>query len=227
VEHGQARRVRGAGDASFVRIGGFQKFSLIDYPGRSAAVVFTQGCNFRCPYCHNPELVDPSMYGAPLDVESILGFLSRRRGLLDGVVVTGGEPTIQRDLVPFLSSIKGMGFDVKLDTNGARPDVVDEVIRRGVVDFIAMDVKAPLDHYERLSGVVVSRNAIRSSIALIQRSGIRHFFRTTRPVDLLTDEDLRRISDLLGPTAAWRIQPCRGAAPTLTPAVLLPSAAAS
>ncbi|HON24151.1 MAG TPA: anaerobic ribonucleoside-triphosphate reductase activating protein, partial [Syntrophales bacterium] len=107
-----------------MKIGGFQKFSLIDYPGMISAVVFTQGCNFRCPYCHNPELVDPRRFGATIPAGDILEFLAGRRGKLDAVVVTGGEPTMQGDLFEFMKDIKAMGFLVKLDTNGSAPVVL-------------------------------------------------------------------------------------------------------
>src|SRR5512143_2442184 len=107
-----------------MRIGGLLKFSLIDYPGKVAAVVFTAGCNYRCPFCHNPELVLPELFNPPLSVDDILSFLEKRQGQLQGVVVTGGEPTIHNDLPEFLSRIKSLGYFVKLDTNGSRPDVL-------------------------------------------------------------------------------------------------------
>ncbi len=112
-----------------MKIGGLQKISLIDYPGRISAIVFTQGCNFRCPYCHNPELVDPAQYGPILPEEEVFSFLEKRRGKLDAVTVTGGEPTLQPDLDRFLQEIKGMGYLTKVDTNGSNPDVLERLIR--------------------------------------------------------------------------------------------------
>lgn len=191
-----------------MRIGGFQKFSLIDYPGKCSAVVFTQGCNFRCPYCHNPELVHPTLFEEPLDVMAILGFLSRRRGLLDGVVVTGGEPTLHHDLPEFLARLKAMGFSVKLDTNGGHPIVLSDIITHGLADFIAMDVKAPFEDYNRLAGVKVNIEAVQESINLIQRSGLEHLFRTTYPPDLLTEKDIRRLSNALPAGHRYVVQPC-------------------
>lgn len=135
-----------------MQIGGLQKFSLLDYPGKISAVVFTQGCNFRCPYCHNPELVDPARYQECLPEEEIFSFLETRRGKLEAVTVTGGEPTLQKSLAPFLRRIKDMGFLVKLDTNGSRPDVLEELLRQKLIDYIAMDIKAPLEKYEAVTG---------------------------------------------------------------------------
>ncbi|MDD3283118.1 MAG: anaerobic ribonucleoside-triphosphate reductase activating protein, partial [Candidatus Cloacimonetes bacterium] len=111
-----------------MKIGGFQKFSLLDYPGEMSAIIFTQGCNFRCPYCHNPELVLPQIFSPIINTEKVLRFLYRRRRKLSAVVVTGGEPTLQEDLIAFLKILKAMRFKVKLDTNGAMPDVLAKVL---------------------------------------------------------------------------------------------------
>ncbi|OQX50761.1 MAG: anaerobic ribonucleoside-triphosphate reductase activating protein [Candidatus Cloacimonas sp. 4484_209] len=133
-----------------MKIGGFQKVSLIDYPGKICAIVFTRGCNFRCPYCHNPELVLPENYSPLIPEEEIFSFLEKRRGKLDAVEITGGEPTLQEDLTEFIRKIKEMGFLVKLDTNGSFPSVLEKVIYSGLVDYIAMDVKAPLEKYRQV-----------------------------------------------------------------------------
>ncbi|HEC86320.1 MAG TPA: anaerobic ribonucleoside-triphosphate reductase activating protein, partial [Thermoplasmatales archaeon] len=131
-------------------IGGFQRFSLIDYPGKICAIIFTQGCNFRCPYCHNPELVNPKLFQEPIDENDIFRFLEMRKGKLDAVEITGGEPTLQPDLIEFMRKIKAMGFLIKLDTNGTNPEVVEKIIKNKLVDYIAMDVKAPLEKYEKV-----------------------------------------------------------------------------
>ena len=162
-----------------MRIGGFQKFSLIDYPDFISAVVFTQGCNFRCPFCHNPELVLPDSFGPTIDSEYILNFLNHRKGKIDGVVLTGGEPTLQPDLLSFLKKIKAMSFMIKLDTNGTRPEVVRNALDENLLDFIAMDIKAPLNFYSEISGVDVDTGSITKSIDLILTSGIDYRFRTT------------------------------------------------
>jgi pyruvate formate lyase activating enzyme len=180
-----------------MRIGGLQRVSLIDYPGLISAVVFTQGCNFRCPFCHNPELVDPERFDAPLDEGNVLGFLEKRRGKLDGISITGGEPTLQPDLASFAGRLKEMGFLVKVDTNGSRPDVLADLIAGGQVDFIAMDVKAPLKKYDLLTVTRSSGLLIRESIGLVMASGLPYEFRTTAVPSLLTDRDFREIGKLV------------------------------
>jgi pyruvate formate lyase activating enzyme len=171
-------------------IGGFQKFSLSDFPGRISAIVFTQGCGFRCAYCHNPELVEPSLFISSIPDERILEFLKTRRGRLQGVVVTGGEPTVHADLPRFLESIKTLGFAVKLDTNGSNSDMVGLIIARRLVDFIAMDLKAPLSSYERITRVSVKHEDIERSLELVKASGIPHELRTTYLESLLSDEEM-------------------------------------
>jgi pyruvate formate lyase activating enzyme len=192
-----------------MRIGGFQKFSLLDYPGLVSAIVFTQGCNFRCPYCHNPELVLPDQFGETVDPEWILAFLETRQGRLDGVTITGGEPTIQPDVLEWLEAIKQRSFRVKLDTNGSNPHVVKQALDRNLLDFIAMDIKAPLDSYAALAGTAVDTAAIEQSIAHILHSGIAYQFRTTLAPTLLTEAmktDIRRWMDCL--RAAHVFQEC-------------------
>ena len=172
-------------------IGGFQAFTLSDYPGKPAAIVFTQGCNFRCPYCHNRRLwplVAPQL--TENTPQSVLRFLESRNGQLDGVVISGGEPTLQQDLATFLWELKRMGLAVKLDTNGSRPVVIDRLIRESLVDYIAMDIKAPLEKYHLLSGVGVDTAAIRESVEIINTGRIPHHFRITNFQPLLSTEDL-------------------------------------
>jgi len=175
-------------------IGGLQKLSLIDYPGKVAAVVFTQGCNFRCPFCHNRELVIPSEFHAAIPEEEVTSFLLQRRDKIQGVVVTGGEPTIQPELIPFLKKVKGMGFCVKLDTNASRPDVIAGILQEKLVDFFAVDVKAPLERYADLAGVKVNAGDIQESFRRIIDSGVDHLFRTTVVKPLFVPEDFERIS---------------------------------
>ena len=180
-----------------MRIGGIQKCSLIDFPGKVSAVLFTQGCPWRCPYCHNERLVFPDRFDPPILETEVFSFLRRRREQLDGVVVSGGEPTIQPDLIEFIREIKKMGFAVKLDTNGFRPDVLEKVIRLELLDYIAMDVKAPLDNYATVAGARVDTGKTRRSISIIINSGIDHEFRTTAVPGLHTIEDLRAIGELV------------------------------
>lgn len=180
-----------------MRIAGFQKFSLIDYPGKLSAVVFTQGCNFRCPYCHNPELVDPHLFSEQIDPDEIFAFLEKRKGKLDAVVITGGEPTIHKDLPIFTKRIKDMGYLVKVDTNGTNPDILGDVISHGSVDYIAMDLKAPTEKYEYVVKVQVNKEAIASSVSMIMNSGVDYEFRTTLVSGLLMADDILKIGDMI------------------------------
>ena len=189
-----------------MRIGGLQKLSLIDYPGKVAAIVFTQGCNFRCPYCHNPELVLPEYFGAVIPEEEVLSFLKRRRGQLTGVVITGGEPTQQRDLILFLQKIKGLGYAIKLDTNGSHPRVLKKVIQQHLADHIAMDIKAPLNEYQKVAGVKVDTSCVRESIEILRISGIPYEFRTTLVKPLLSANALPDIMALIGDTPRYVVQ---------------------
>lgn len=191
-----------------MKIGGFQKFSLLDYPGELSAIVFTQGCNFRCPYCHNPELVRPELYSPLLSTEKVLRFLYRRRKKLSAVVVTGGEPTLQEDLVPFLKLLKAMRYKVKLDTNGASPEVLAQVIYAGAADYIAMDLKAPLPLYQKLTRSKVKKEDIIRSMELIRLSGLDYEFRTTVAPEILFGDDLFDIHQLLYQGDRYYIQPC-------------------
>ena len=180
-----------------MRIGGFQKFSLIDYPGKICAIVFTQGCNFRCPYCHNPELVKPSLFGKTIPEEEIFSFLEKRKGKLDAVEITGGEPTLQKDLVDFIRRIKEMGYLVKLDTNGSNPEILLEIINHGLVDYIAMDIKAPLEKYKEVIHSVINPEKIKRSIRTIMSSNIKYEFRTTVVKSQLSKEDIINIGKLI------------------------------
>ena len=189
-----------------MKIGGLLKFTLIDFPGRPAAAIFTQGCNFRCRYCHNPELVYPHMFTEPVAEEEIDAFLKRRQGTLEGVVVSGGEPTLFDDLPQFLSKLKSMGYAVKLDTNGTRPDMLKEIIDNKLVDFIAMDLKAPLEKYALITGVEFNMSIIQQSMDLIRSAGIGYEFRTTYDKEVLTDADIEAISHMAG--GHYRVQEC-------------------
>ena len=178
-------------------IGGFQKFSLNEYPGKTAAIIFTAGCNFRCPYCFNPDLVIPKKYGPPIDEAEIFDFLKRRQGLLEGVVVSGGEPTIHEDLPRLLMKLKFLRYDIKLNTNGTNPKMLRELIYMNMVDYITMDVKAPFCKYAMLAGREVNIDDIKQSIRLIMDSGIKYEFRTTLVKKLLHERDVIRIQEQL------------------------------
>lgn len=179
-----------------MKIGGLVKFTLIDFPGRPAAIVFTQGCNFRCRYCHNPELVYPHLFAPSMPEEEIWTFLKRRQGTLEGVVISGGEPTLQEDLVRFMSELKALGYKTKLDTNGTRPEVLRELIDKKLIDFIAMDLKAPFEKYVDITGVEANSTVLQQSMDLIRQSGLEYQFRTTYDKEVLTDDDIASLSRL-------------------------------
>jgi len=193
-----------------MNIGGFLPVSLSDYPGHVAAVVFTQGCNFRCPFCHNGNLIPLARPACDLLCEEeILKSVAARRGKLDAVVVSGGEPTLQPDLPEFLHELKKLGYAVKLDTNGSRPDVLESLLKSKLIDYVAMDIKAPLPFYGRLAGVTIDVSAIRQSIELLSRGGIDHEFRTTEVRPLLDAGDMNEIRALVPSESTHRIQPFR------------------
>lgn len=203
-----------------MRIGGLQRLTLIDYPGRIAAIVFTQGCNLRCGYCHNPELVVADRRGPVIPEESVLEFFGKRRTYLQGVVISGGEPTLQSDLPDFLKKVKQLGFAVKLDTNGTLPDVLERIIRDRLVDYIAMDIKTSLEKYDRIAGVSCPVENIRKSIRLIRHAGVEFEFRTTVVKPFCDAEDLKKIKGLIAPTDPYRIQQFQPGAKILDPGLL-------
>ncbi len=178
-------------------IGGLQKFTMIDYPDKLAAIVFTSGCNFRCGYCHNPELVLPEKFNPSLDQNEILEFFKTRVGKLDAISITGGEPTLHADLPQFMKQIKDLGFLVKLDTNGTNPEMLKEIIDSKLVDYIAMDIKAPLEKYEEVIVAKIDLESIKKSIKIIMDSGIEYEFRTTIVKSQLSVEDLINIGKLI------------------------------
>ena len=176
-------------------IKGWVRSSLIDYPEHIATVVFTGGCNFLCPMCHNADLVLRSSELPDTSEDEIFSYLHKRAGLLDGVVISGGEPTLQPDLIPFSRRLRALGYDIKLDTNGSRPDVIAELLQHNLVDFIAMDIKAPPGKYPELSGMkCVDCNLILDSLKAILDHGIAYELRTTVVPRLLTCDDIAAIT---------------------------------
>lgn len=180
-----------------MQIGGFLKCSLVDYPGKVAAVVFTQGCNFLCPFCHNTELVVPSFFRALVPEAEVLSFLAERRGVLQGLTVTGGEPTIQTDLPSFLKIVKDLGYQVKLDTNGSRPDVLSSLFQEHLVDYVAMDIKTSMGRYRQACGVEVDTGCIEESIHLLLASGLNYEFRSTAVRPFIEEQTLADIHKTL------------------------------
>lgn len=185
--------------------GGFEKCTLVDYPGKVACMVYTIGCNFRCPYCHNPELVDETVETTYSEA-AILDFLDTRKGLLDGVVITGGEPTMHEELPAFARRVKEKGFLIKLDTNGTNPEMLRRGIDEGWVDYVAMDMKSPLETYSQTVARAVDVEAIRESISILLASPIEYEFRTTIVKSLLSCEDLKRIGEAIRGAKSYYLQ---------------------
>lgn len=180
-------------------IGGFLPTTLLDYPEKLACTVFTKGCNFRCPFCQNGSLVlnNISDSSEKYDEEEILQIIKKRKNILEGVCISGGEPTIQKDLKDFIMKIKDLGLLVKLDTNGSRPELIKELHREHLIDYVAMDIKSSREHYPPVSGIsTLSIDAVEESVTYLMSSGISYEFRTTLVKGLHTFDDMRSI-------AAW------------------------
>ena len=188
--------------------GGLIKSDLVNYPGKIASAVFTCGCNFRCPYCHNPEFVikgsDETYFGESYTEEDILAFLKKRSGFLEGFVISGGEPTLHDGLAPFIRRVKELGLAVKLDTNGSRPAVLGALLEEGLLDYVAMDIKAPIAKYP-LVGFTDTESILRS-VSLLESSSVEHEFRTTCPRILLQDDDFKAMLPLVGEKSKWYLQ---------------------
>lgn len=247
-----------------MNVGGLQKLSLLDYPEHLAAIIFTQGCNFHCHYCYNPQLVVPAPHRpdevgagagpapprpspafrekrgsreagagpAPLQSstegpdpnsskgsedeaqkghlnlseDGLFEFLKLRQGILEAVVITGGEPTIHKDLPEFIAKIKKLGYLVKLDTNGANPEMLQKLIDDKSIDYIAMDIKAPLDKYEKVVGTKVFLPVLEKSVKIIKESNLPYEFRTTLVPDLLDEKDIEEIGELIKSAEKWYLQ---------------------
>ena len=200
-----------------MKLGGLLKTTLLDYPGRIACTVFTSGCNFRCPFCHNASLVLTDRYCAEDFSEAdFFSFIEKRKGILDGVVVSGGEPTIQKDVKDFIRRIKSYGFDVKLDTNGSSPHVIKELISEGLIDYIAMDIKNAPHKYPSTAGCNMLPS-VEESINVIMNSNIDHEFRTTAVTELHTVDDFRLIGEWISGAKKYFIQSYEDSGDILSP----------
>ncbi len=187
-------------------IGGIVKNSFVDYPKKIACVVFTRGCNFKCWYCHNSHLLENGEN--KVDEGKFFEFLKKRKGFLDGVVVSGGEPTLQLDLIEFLKKIKNLGYDVKLDTNGTKSEILKQIIDENLVDYVAMDIKAPLEDYEKIVCSKPLIDEVKKSINLLMKSNIDYEFRTTFSPDL-TVNDIEKICKNIAGAKKYCIQKYR------------------
>jgi pyruvate formate lyase activating enzyme len=190
-------------------IKGMQKTSLIDYPPYVVSTLFVGYCDFRCPYCQNVDLVKQPKRLPTLPEQEILRFLESRKRWLDGVCITGGEPCIHKDLPNFIVKVKRLGLKVKLDTNGTNPGMIRELIDKKLVDYIAMDIKAPLEKYDKVAKVKVSKKDIQKSINIMRASGIKYEFRTTVVPDLLTKKDILAIAKWLKGSKKYFLQQFR------------------
>ena len=187
-----------------MHIAGLQKTSLIDYPEKIACIVFTQGCNFRCGYCHNPELFEKR---EPLiSTEAFFEFLKTRQNKLDGVVITGGEPTLQKDLIDFIFKIKDLGFLVKVDSNGTNPEILEKLLKDNIIDYVAMDIKAPLEKYSDIVNVNINSDNIEKSIALLLENRVDYEFRTTVIKSQLTYDDFEKTGKLINGAKKYYLQ---------------------
>jgi pyruvate formate lyase activating enzyme len=188
-----------------MKLGGLQKMTLLDFPGRVACTVFTVGCNFRCPFCHNSSLVvSPALPEFPQD--DFFAFLRRRQGLLEGVAITGGEPLLHPDMPEFLEKIRALGYAVKLDTNGAFPERLEEILKAGLVDYVAMDVKNSKEKYELTAGVTGILPAVERSVELLRAGETPFEFRTTLVDELHEPEDFAAIGQWIAGTERYFLQ---------------------
>lgn len=180
-----------------MKIAGFDKLSLLNYPDMVSATIFTNGCNFLCPYCQNSALVLDSQENILIPEEEVLDYLSERKKLLDGVCITGGEPTIQKDLKEFITKIKALGLKVKLDTNGSNPEMLKDLIDNNLIDYVAMDIKTVFSKYNQITNRNIDTDLLRRSIEIIKSSNIDYEFRTTVVKEYVSYEDLIFILDYL------------------------------
>ena len=202
-------------------IGGLHKFSLLDYPDKISAIVFTQGCNFRCQFCYNPMLVwsttgckdtfstEKETEGRFLNEGDLFDFLKSRQGKLDAVVISGGEPTLHRDLPEFIKKIKDLGFLVKLDTNGTSPEMVKKLLEQNLLDYIAMDIKGAPEKYDQVTGVKTDLSKLQESIIIIKDSGLPYEFRSTITPGLVSLADIPKMGELIQGAEKWYLQQFR------------------
>lgn len=192
-------------------IAGLEKLTLVDFPAHVAATIFLRGCPFRCKFCHNPELVIPAQYAEPISKDIVLEYLSSRRGKLDGVCISGGEPTIWDDLESFIEEIYARGYHIKLDTNGFFPDRVKKILASGKIYMVAMDVKAPLERYSDIVGIAADWQVIQESINIIMQACVEgliqdYLFRTTVASPLIQEKDMQGIGRLIKGARCYVLQ---------------------
>ncbi|MBE7005653.1 MAG: anaerobic ribonucleoside-triphosphate reductase activating protein [Ruminococcaceae bacterium] len=190
-----------------MNIHGLQKMTLLDFPGAVACTVFLGGCDFRCPYCHNAELLDPN-FPPLMDETELLAFLKKRQGLLDGVCITGGEPLLRQELPTLLGEIRALGYKIKLDTNGAHPAQLRRILDAGLADYVAMDIKNSPERYaETIGRAQFDVAPIRESVRLLMAGDTDYEFRTTVVAELHGEEDIRAIGRWIAGARRYFLQP--------------------
>lgn len=193
-----------------MKICGFQKMTMLDFPGKVACTVFTGGCNFRCPFCHNALLVTDIDNDNTFDEEEIIEYLYKRKGIIDGVCITGGEPLLQKDIADFLRKVKETGMPVKLDTNGSYPEKLKELVSNGLVDYVAMDIKnAPCKYALTVGAKAFNLSPVYESIEIIKNSGVDYEFRTTVTKTFHDEESLLETADMIKDAKVWYLQSYR------------------
>lgn len=199
-----------------MQIHGLNKTTLLDYPGHVAATIFTGGCNFRCPYCHNASLVITPDASPSIPSSEVLAFLEKRKNILSGVCITGGEPTLQSDLGMFLSEIKKMGYLIKLDTNGTNPDMITTLFQKGLLDYVAMDIKSSQKGYlNATGGTTVDLKSVDDSIRFLMSAPINYEFRTTLVKELHGNEEILSIGKWIEGAKAYYLQPYKDSPNTI------------
>ena len=187
-------------------INGFEKLSLVDYPGYTAATVFTGACNMRCPFCHNAVLVIDAQHQPIVEEQYVLDYLNKRKGIIDGLCITGGEPTLQKDLAEFIKRCRETGVKIKLDSNGTNPNVLKDLINQNLLDYVAMDIKNCKNKYSITANASIDLNKIQESIDILEASNVDHEFRTTLVKEFHTIEDVEKIAQWLDGTKKYYLQ---------------------
>ena len=197
-----------------MKIGGFQKTSLLDYPGEVCSIIWTVGCNFNCPFCYNIDLVSGNV--ETISEDEVLSYLKKRKGLVDALSITGGEPLMHKDIDVFIKKVKKLGYLIKVDTNGCFPENLETLLDEGLVDYVSMDVKAPKKKYNSLSGVKTPVSKVNKSIKIIQQKASRYEFKTTFAPSLLTKEDIVEIAKWLKGSRLFYLQQFKSDVPVIS-----------
>lgn len=201
-----------------MKLCGLNKTTLLDYPGKVAATIFLDSCNFRCPFCHNRSLVLEPAAAPSISTEELLAFLQKRRGILEGVCVSGGEPTLHADLPALLKQIRSLGYAIKLDTNGSRPEVIRSLHQQGLIDMVAMDIKAAPEHYPVVCGVPFPElSSIRETVEYLMNADMEYEFRTTVVKELHTISDFQFIGQWIAGAKAYFLQAYKDSDQVISP----------